>query len=177
LRHVPDGSEADIRTSRAPSPLCPRQRTSASDGPMSASCHEETSGRALQRTGARTPAFRVGHACREPPSSKSEARSKIRSSFSAPPCARLRASPPTRGGCFVSVLGEARRASPAVGAGVDNAELDRKGHKPRRPNRHALTPIDPPSHSEFRSIASVRSSRFLAVHSGKIAFLACSRSI
>jgi hypothetical protein len=48
---------------------------------------------------------------------------------------------------------EASRASPAVGElrRVDNAKLDRKRHKPRRPNRCALMPVDLLRHSEISS--------------------------
>ena len=48
---------------------------------------------------------------------------------------------------------ERARRLPAVGElpRVDNAKLDRKGHKPRRPNRRALMPVNLPRHSEISS--------------------------
>ena len=48
---------------------------------------------------------------------------------------------------------ERARRLPAVGElpRVDNAKLDHKGHKPRRPNRRALMPVNLPRHSEISS--------------------------
>jgi hypothetical protein len=51
-----------------------------------------------------------------------------------------------------------RTASPAVGETSPRcyAELDRKSHKPRRPNRCALTPVGRSRHSEISSHGSLR---------------------
>ena len=83
--------------------------------------------------------------------SNEEARSKIRSSISAPvlDCGRHRES------CrlFRERAREACRASTSVGElrRVDNAKPDRKSHKPRRPNRRALMPVDLSRNSEISS--------------------------
>jgi len=68
----------------------------------------------------------------------------------------------------------ARSASPAVAElrRVDNAKPDRKSHKPCRPNRRALMPVDLSRHSEISSHVSLRNFRFFAVLRGEIAFSA-----
>ncbi len=123
------------------------------------------------RTVARTPAVHSWPympICR---ASNEEARSKIRSSISAPvlDCGRHRES------CrlFRERAREACRASTSVRElrRVDNAKPDRKSHKPCRPNRRCAR--------AGRSVEELRNfepwflsatSDFFAAHSGEIAF-------
>jgi hypothetical protein len=122
--------------------------------------------------------LKTGRTSREPPSLRSTLQDS--SSFSEPR-ARVQASPQTEANRFVSALAKAVRASSAQGElrWVDNAKIDRKNYKPRRPNRRPLTTINLPRHSEISSHGfSPRLRSFLRLIVVKLRFrLRCPRNL
>ena len=65
--------------------------------------------------------------------------------------------------CFVRAPAKRTERHPRLGElhRVHNANPDRKSHKPRRPNRRALMPVDLSRHSEISSHGSLRKQWFL----------------
>ena len=84
------------------------------------------------------------------------------------------AAPPAMTARFVCAPAKRTERHPRLGElrRVDNANPDRKSHKPRRPNRRALVPVGLTRNSEISSHGSLRTAEVFAVHNGEITFSA-----